>query len=280
MSIWALLGGLAGLAGSMYANEQNLQSARENIAFQRETLQNRNQWAVQDLKKAGLNPILAAGATQSTAAGAQAHVENPVSSAISTAAQIKSLQIAERQQKNQDNLAQAQIEVAKSTVDANSAKAFELREKGLTYAPSIAEIQERTKLYAPQGDMYGSSADFNRANVEYLNKMGAESVARIQKLESDLRTAEKQRDLLAAEVKTADSQTLRNLAESNLARKNAEIAEIRKEGEMRYNESLQIKNRLDSLGIGKAESDAKYYQKTGTKWFNENIFNPFKWSGR
>lgn len=266
-------GALAGLAGSLWSSSQNQASAQASMAFQREVLQNRNQWAVEDLKKAGLNPILAAGITHSTAQGAQYTTENPVDSAVSSAVQAQAMKLAERRQSNEDA-------IARSLVEKNSAQALELSEKAKTHAPSIVEMGERSKTYVNQADMYGSSAAFNRANVEYLNKMGAESVARIQKLESDLRTAEKQRNLLEAEVKTAGTQALRNIAESNLARKNAEIAEIRKEGELRYNESLQIKNRLDSLGIGKAESDAKYYQKTGTKWFNENVFNPFKWSRR
>lgn len=263
-------GALAGLAGSLFASSQNKSSAEDNIAFQREVLQNRNQWAVEDLKKAGLNPILAAGATQSSAQGAQYTTENPANSAVTSAVQAQAMKLAERQQSNEDA-------IARSVVEKNSAQALELTEKAKTHAPSIVEMGERSKTYVHQADMFGASADFNRANVEYLSKKGAEAIARIQTLESDLRTAEKQRHLLEAEVKTAGTQALRNIAESNLARKNAEIAEIRKEGERRYNESLQIKNRLDSLGIGKAESDAKYYEKTGNKWINENIFNPFKW---
>jgi hypothetical protein len=229
---------------------------------------------VEDLRKAGLNPILAAGSPSgASASGATYQTENPVNAAVSSAVQAQAMRLAERRQSNEDA-------IARSIVEKNSAQALELTEKAKTHAPSIAEMGERSKIYVHQADMFGASASFNRANVEYLSKLGAESIGRLQKLESDLRTAEKQRDLLEAEVKTAGTQALRNIAESNLARKNAEIAEIRKEGERRYNESLQIKNRLDSLGIGKAESDARYYEKAGTKWFNENVFNPFKWSGR
>ena len=70
----AILGGVASLATSYFANKQskkNAQTAFDNeTAWNREMLQNAHQWQVEDLKKAGLNPILSANGAQSLGASA------------------------------------------------------------------------------------------------------------------------------------------------------------------------------------------------------------------
>lgn len=71
MSWGALISGGLSLAGSLgsawmqsqgqqAANETNLAIAAANRAFQEESYRHRYQWQVEDLRKAGLNPILAA----------------------------------------------------------------------------------------------------------------------------------------------------------------------------------------------------------------------------
>ena len=59
-----LLGGVLDIAGGIIgADMQNSASESlqaNNIAWQREQLQNKHQWEVEDLRKAGLNPILSA----------------------------------------------------------------------------------------------------------------------------------------------------------------------------------------------------------------------------
>ena len=55
----------AGAQSQKYA----LQSAQINNAYQKEFAQNAHQWEVEDLKKAGLNPILSAGGSGTSASG-------------------------------------------------------------------------------------------------------------------------------------------------------------------------------------------------------------------
>lgn len=59
------------------ANEENRRIAEMNIAFQREGMQNRHQWEVEDLLKAGLNPLLSVHGGGPIGMGASAHMENP-----------------------------------------------------------------------------------------------------------------------------------------------------------------------------------------------------------
>lgn len=253
----AVVGGVLGLGGSLWSSNANAEAAAAQIAFQREVLKNRNQWAVEDLKKAGLNPILAAGAIQSTASGASYTTENPGAAAVASAAQMQAMKLAQRQQDNQDAIARAQVEVS-------SAKAFELREKASTYAPMVTEIGERTKTYAPQALMFGSSASLNSANVDYLSKQGQEVYARVKKLESDLVTAEKQRSLYEAEIKNVGSQTSRNVVEANLARTEMIINTLKAEGQKLINDGIEITNQLKSLEVKKSSAVSSVYGDVDT----------------
>lgn len=83
----AVIGAVAGLASTYSTNKANSAVSSNSIAFEREKAQNAHQWEVDDLRKAGLNPILSAGGSGAST-GSPTFIpagESPLSGAINGA---------------------------------------------------------------------------------------------------------------------------------------------------------------------------------------------------
>jgi len=228
----SIAGGLLGLGGSIWSSKQNQKSADQSIAFQREVLQNRNQWAVDDLKAAGLNPILAAGATNSTASGAQATADNPSTGAVSSAMATKQMNIMERQQRNQDM-------VMKSQADLNSAKAQR----------EFAEVKDLTEksdsgYYVRTSDYLGSSAKQAEGSISWMksqeseiNERVRESQARQTQIAEHTKRLQVEINNLRDEQERIRSQTRLNLSSAEESKSRSKLNAIsgeiaKKKGEL------------------------------------------------
>lgn len=90
--IGSVVSGLFGMEGARKQNEQQIASAREQMAFQERMSNTAHQREVADLKAAGLNPILSSrygGA--SSPSGAQASIVNEMEPAMSSAFQAREM---------------------------------------------------------------------------------------------------------------------------------------------------------------------------------------------
>jgi len=103
----ALIGGVASAAGTMMANEQADRASQRQMDFQKETLRHQYQWGMQDMKAAGLNPILAYKQGGAGSAGGSSYTpQNVGSAAVSGASTAVSSALAARAQESQlENIA-------------------------------------------------------------------------------------------------------------------------------------------------------------------------------
>lgn len=109
------------VAGSLFGQKQaqsyNSAASAQQNEWNKENYKNRYQWSTQDMRSAGLNPILAAtnGIGGSVAGASAASVQamnygSSVSSAMSSDAQSNSASAAKQQAKVAENLSTSQIE--------------------------------------------------------------------------------------------------------------------------------------------------------------------------
>lgn len=110
-----------GLVGQKYETDLSRQSARENREWQADMSGSAHQREVEDLKAAGLNPILSVNSGASTPGGATASAgSSPTSDFGGTALKLKEQKM--QQEINDQNIATGKAQELKLKTDALSAK--------------------------------------------------------------------------------------------------------------------------------------------------------------
>ena len=197
------LGSVAGsVLGSAVQNHYNSANAAQANAWNVENYKHRYQWAVEDMREAGLNPILAAtngiGGSISGASAASVGMSD-IGSTMNSA---KAASAAERQAKNAENLAVSQIEknVAEAdsvrqsthgTVLQNGILANDLNLREQTYEKRLGYELEKMNLELEnlrlQGSYLSSGVLSNIASANQSNSAASFAVqnARLSKQEAD-----------------------------------------------------------------------------------------------
>lgn len=197
------LGSIAGsVLGSSVQNHYNSANAAQANAWNVENYKHRYQWAVEDMRKAGLNPILAAtngiGGSISGASAASVGMSD-IGSTMNSA---RAASAAERQAKNAENLAVSQIEknVAEAdstrqsthgTVLQNGILANDLNLREQTYEKRLGYELEKMELELEnlrlQGSYLSSGVLNNIASANQSNSAASFAIqnARLSKQEAD-----------------------------------------------------------------------------------------------
>lgn len=197
------LGSIAGsVLGSAVQNHYNSANAAQANAWNVENYKHRYQWAVEDMRNAGLNPILAAtngiGGSISGASAASVGMSD-IGSTMNSA---KAASAAERQAKNAENLSVSQIEknVAEAdsvrqsthgTVLQNGILANDLNLREQTYEKRLGYELEKMDLELEnlrlQGSYLSSGVLNNIASANQSNSAASFAVqnARLSKQEAD-----------------------------------------------------------------------------------------------
>lgn len=197
------LGSVAGsVLGSAVQNHYNSANAAQANAWNVENYKHRYQWAVEDMRNAGLNPILAAtngiGGSISGASAASVGMSD-IGSTMNSA---RAASAAERQAKNAENLAVSQIEknVAEAdstrqsthgTVLQNGILANDLNLREQTYEKRLGYELEKMNLELEnlrlQGSYLSSGVLNNIASANQSNSAASFAIqnARLSKQEAD-----------------------------------------------------------------------------------------------
>lgn len=171
-----LIGAAAGLLGGERANSSARAERRAANAFTERQLKNRHQWEVEDLRKAGLNPVLSAHGTPSIGGSQMAQVINPADSmakgmvAATSAAQLKKLNH-EIKKIKQETFESAEREIL------NVDEQFKKREERREIQARTDNIRKQTEILGHQEHGHKVEGDIDQSDygkmMRYLNRMNS-----------------------------------------------------------------------------------------------------------
>lgn len=140
MGLSSLISGIAGLGGGLLGNYLNSREMRKQREWMEKMSNSAHQREVQDLRNAGLNPILSAtgGNGASTPQGQLIPMEDPIEKGINSALAI-------RQQESTIGLQDAQAAQAGSQTALNTASAKQAEEQARLLAISQEKVRKEMK---------------------------------------------------------------------------------------------------------------------------------------
>ena len=152
----AVIGAGSSIWSSNKANSAAFEMQANSINAQREFMQNRHQWEVEDLRRVGLNPILSAtNSAGGSISGATANVTAPdISGALNKIANSAFA-------KKQAELLEKELQVKQDNAKAN-----------LTNADAN-QINSQARMIEAHNDQIktNSAVEYNNANISYLGAM-------------------------------------------------------------------------------------------------------------
>ena len=274
----AAIGGLLGFAGQESANDAQMDMLERQIEWQREVLQNKVQWNVQDMRAAGLNPVLSVmgsgGASGSAPSVSAPQVQNPVQAMSSSALAVSQIINQFQGMANETRLANSQVQESNArsenlAADTKNKQAF--FESGLLGARTENERASALQSYMQIG---------------YLQTKQDEIRVGMEKTRAEIDNLEKQKLVLAAQVeyllaqsRESGSRVALNEAERQYKQVQARLVDAQRAAEVLRAQGIKIDNDLKELGKPRAEFDSQYWDSSGGRYFR-GLGNAFGELGR
>lgn len=253
------LPGLIPAIGGVVSSGLNLFGANSNRKWQERMSSTAHQREVEDLRKAGLNPILSAfGKGASTPSGGYATIENPVKEWDSNVNTAKSVSLQGKALDNQTRLADADIAVKMATAE---------------------NVKAQTELFRSQ------AGEINQAKIPLaLSQIGLNNASLARQVEETKYLVERinmvgdERDRIRAQTVLSLSSADREYSQSALNVKHGEHVDLQKINE-------KLRGILLQAQVPKAQNEAEVqadlknrpfgqFQPTIKSWFD--TINPFR----
>lgn len=244
----SLVGGALGIFGAGRANKESAASAQQSIDFQRESMQNRYQWMYDDLKKAGINPMLAYAKQSTGASGAQYQAQNVGEAGVRGASSAAQTSFMAREQKNRDQIADSQIAL-------NSARAMKEQADA-----KVKMSQVSSDLYGKQAALHTQSAKESESRIGLLQNQK-------WKVSSEIAHLQKQIDLTEQKVDESRSSAERNRASAQLQKQQMGLSEA-------IQRQTEIDSHLKALQVPGAETKARHDKSAFGRYLQEWIGHP------